>query len=44
MARVKQTVTKRTRTKKVGAGMKRCPNCGGDGVVRVRKSKSGKKK
>lgn len=39
MARVKQTVTKRTRTKKVPTGYKKCRNCGGDGIVRNRKKK-----
>lgn len=36
----KQTVTRTTtkkRQKKVGAGYKKCPNCGGDGVVKIRK-------
>lgn len=34
---VKKTTKRRVR--KVGGktGLKRCPNCGGDGVVRVRK-------
>lgn len=37
MAKVKQTV--KFRRKKVGgnSGYKKCPNCGGDGRVRVRK-------
>lgn len=41
----KQTVrtTTRTRVKKNGStnsgGYKKCPNCGGDGVVRVRNKK-----
>ena len=45
MARVKQTVTVKTRHRKSGGntGYKKCPNCGGDGVVKVRKSKSKKK-
>jgi len=40
MAKVKQKVTKtKTRTRKVGgnSGYKKCPNCGGDGRVKVRK-------
>ena len=39
MAKVKQTVTKKTRTKKTGGntGYAVCKNCGGDGRVRVRK-------
>lgn len=40
MAKVRQTVKKtKKRVRKVGGktGLKRCPNCGGDGVVRVRK-------
>ena len=39
MARIRQTVKVRSRTRKFGGktGLKRCPNCGGDGVVRVRK-------
>jgi hypothetical protein len=39
-ARVKQTVTKtKSRQKKTGggSGYKKCPNCGGDGRVKVRK-------
>lgn len=39
MARVKQTVTVRKRTKKVPAGAKRCRNCGGDGYVIPHKKK-----
>ena len=36
----RQTITKK-RTKKYGGdtGYKKCPNCGGDGVVRKRKKK-----
>ena len=35
MARVRQTVkTTKTRKRKIGKGMKKCPRCGGDGVVR----------
>lgn len=42
MAKAKQTVTTvttKTRVKKYGSGTeyKKCPNCGGDGVVKVRK-------
>ena len=39
MARVKQTVTTKKRTKKTGGntGYKKCPNCGGDGRVKIRK-------
>lgn len=38
MGRARQTVTK-TRRRKVGgnSGYKKCPNCGGDGRVRIRK-------
>lgn len=40
MAKAKQTITTttKTRTKKYGSGTeyKKCPNCGGDGRVRVR--------
>ena len=37
-AKVRQTV--KTRRKKTGgnSGYKKCPNCGGDGRVKVRKS------
>lgn len=40
MAKVKVTRTK-TRTRKVGGntGYRTCPNCGGDGRVKVRKKK-----
>lgn len=40
MARVRQTVkTTKTRKRKTGgnSGYKKCPNCGGDGRVKVRK-------
>ena len=41
MARVKQTVTTKTRKKKYGGntGLVKCKNCGGDGVCKVRKNK-----
>lgn len=44
MTRIKQTITTvKTRVKKNGtpnsAGLAVCKNCGGDGVVRVRKNK-----
>lgn len=43
MAKIKQTITVKTRVKKDGstntAGYAVCKNCGGDGVVRVRKNK-----
>lgn len=37
----KVRITTRTRTKKYGGktGYKKCSNCGGDGVVKVRKKK-----
>ena len=42
MAKAKQTVTTttKTRVKKYGSGTeyKKCGNCGGDGVVKVRKN------
>lgn len=40
MAKAKVTITKK-RVRKTGgnSGYKKCPNCGGDGVVRVRKKK-----
>lgn len=38
MARVKVTKTSK-RVRKVGKNQKRCPNCGGDGVVAIRKKK-----
>lgn len=40
MTRIKQTVTTKVRRKKYGGktGLKKCPNCGGDGVVKIRKS------
>lgn len=39
MARATKTVTKttKTRTKKSKSGTKACKNCGGDGVVKIRK-------
>ena len=39
MARVRQTVTRKRRVRKTGgsSGYKKCPNCGGDGRVKVRK-------
>ena len=39
MARARQTVTRKRRTRKTGgsSGYKKCPNCGGDGRVKVRK-------
>ena len=39
MARVRQTVKTRKRTRKYGGntGLAKCRNCGGDGVVKVRK-------
>lgn len=39
MARVRQRikVTRKTRRKKIGKGYKKCPNCGGDGRVKIRK-------
>ena len=39
MARVKQTVTVKKRRRKTGgnSGYRKCPNCGGDGRVRIRK-------
>ena len=36
MAHVRQTVKTKTRKRKVGKGMKKCPRCGGDGVVKKR--------
>lgn len=41
MARARQTITTRVRRRKYGAGTgyAKCTNCGGDGVVRVRKKK-----
>lgn len=36
----KQTITKKRRRKYGGdTNLKKCPNCGGDGVVRNRKKK-----
>lgn len=36
----RQTITKKRRRKYGGnTGLKKCSNCGGDGVVRVRKNK-----
>ena len=39
MAKVKQkvTVTKKRIKKSGGTGYKTCPNCGGDGRVKIRK-------
>ena len=39
MSRQKVKVTTKKRTKKTGgnSGYKKCPNCGGDGRVRVKK-------
>lgn len=39
MAKQKVTITTTTRRKKTGgnSGYKACPNCGGDGRVKVRK-------
>lgn len=39
MARVKQTVTRKSRRRKTGgnSGYKKCSNCGGDGRVKIRK-------
>lgn len=36
-----QTITIRRRVRKTGgdSGYKKCPNCGGDGRVKVRKNK-----
>lgn len=39
MAKARQTVTTKVRRKKVGNGYKKCSNCGGDGIVRIRKKK-----
>ena len=46
MNRVKQTITKTKRIKKTGkgTGYKKCPNCGGDGRVRIRIASRGAKK
>lgn len=35
----KQTITVKKRTKKTGGntGYRKCPNCGGDGRVKIRK-------
>lgn len=35
----KQTVTRRVRRTGGNSGYKKCPNCGGDGRVRIRKNK-----
>lgn len=37
MAKVRQKVTRRTRKTGGNSGYKKCPNCGGDGRVRVKK-------
>lgn len=39
MAKIRQRVKTKRRTRKVGgnSGYKKCPNCGGDGRVRIRK-------
>lgn len=39
MAKIKQKVRTKKRVRKVGgnSGYKKCPNCGGDGRVRIRK-------
>lgn len=39
MAKARVTHTKRTRKTGGDTGYKKCPNCGGDGRVRVRKGK-----
>lgn len=39
MAKIRQTVTRKRRVRKTGgnSGYKKCPNCGGDGRVKIRK-------
>ena len=39
MAKAKITIKKRVRKYGGNTGYKKCPNCGGDGVVRDRKKK-----
>jgi len=37
--RIRITIRRRTRKHGGNTGYKKCPNCGGDGVVKVRKKK-----